>query len=1343
MRAIPPKPEGSRWTNDQWEAVVRRGENILVAAAAGSGKTAVLVERIIKRITDEADPVDVDRLLVATFTKAAAAEMRHRIREALEKELLANPESDHLRRQLALMNRAAITTLHSFCLDVIRRYHHLIHLDPGFRIAGDNEAAILRQETWDELLEECYADSPEDSPFWELAEWFGGEQSDAPLAALLQRLYDASRSHPFPDEWLTGMAARFAADSSGELGGGESANLWFASLIRDVRMELRGMAGLLQDALRIVRSPGGPAPYAETLEDELALLRHLQDAAAGGWRKLHEAFQSAGFGRLKACKGGDYDPELQEKVKELRDAAKEKLGRLKEELFQRTPEQYAEELRLAAPLMGELVRLVGRFADKYARAKADKGLVDFNDLEHYCLAVLLDRSASACGGKAGLVPSAAALSYREQFVEVLLDEYQDTNRVQEAIVELISRPAPGNRFMVGDVKQSIYRFRLAEPGLFLDKHKAYGKDGTGPGRRIDLARNFRSRRQVTAGVNFLFRQMMNEAVGEIEYDESAELVCGAAYPEPAESAGGAEAGPYAVELALIDRSANGEAGERDGEDSQWMDADGGDSAGEETDEPGAAAETGQADPAELETAQLEARYIAAQIRRMTGADGEPPFRVAERSGELRPATYRDFVVLLRATQSWAPVLIEELGRQGIPAYADISAGYFAATEVETVLSLLKVIDNPYQDIPLAAVLRSPLVGLAADDLARIRLKRKQGSFYDALVAYIAEQDGEREGQDQAASPALAEAAAASQAAAPAESGLSTYAKAKAFAAKLESWRRAARTGPLSELIWSVYRETGYYDYVGGLPGGAQRQANLRALYDRARQYEATSFRGLFRFLRFVERMRESGSDLGTARALGEQEDVVRIMSIHKSKGLEFPVVFVAGLGKLFNLRDLNGSFLIHKDLGFGPRFVDARLRVSYPTLPQLAIKRRLRLETLAEEMRVLYVALTRPKEKLFLIGTVAGLDKKIAHWARQLDSDEPRLPDHELAQARCYLDWIGPAVIRHRQGAALCQRLGLPHHTPGGLAADTSEWRVTVCDSVRLAEPAAAERREAAASLPDPEMLNALRCSLPLAAAACGQPAAEAVRAEIVRRLSWRYPYAEASALLSKTTVSELKRLNEQRTLRITSEGFEWDDAGSGTVPFATGAAVRSAFRKPAFLGKDKLSAGEKGTVYHAVMQHLPTGRALLAADIAEALEAMAERRLLTSEQCAAVDPDVIAAFFATPLGQRYASAKRVLREVPFSCGLKAKELYPELAGGVAEETVLIQGVIDCLFEDEAGLVLLDYKTDATRNQTAEQLRGKYRIQLELYRRAVERIWKRKLADAYVFFFDGPHIIRM
>lgn len=1366
-----PKPQGSIWTDDQWAAISERGSNLLVAAAAGSGKTAVLVERIIRRITDPKNPADVDRLLVATFTKAAADEMRQRIREALEQQLSEHRGDEHLARQIALINKAPISTLHAFCLEVVQTYFYKIPIDPVFRIANETEAELLQNESLEELFEDEYAKEGNES-FLRLIDCFGGKRSDEPVMQLVLRLYEFSRSHPWPDHWLKETAQRFR-DAS------ESSKGLFQGVLQEVQQELEGCVVLTEAALDLCRKPGGPAPYYEALQADLEMLRALLAACeSGDWDVIKQELDAFQFGRLKACRGDNYDPRLIEAAKELRNDVKGAVTGLKEEWFQRSADQYRAELLMLSPVVDVLIRLVQEFAARYAAKKQEKGLVDFNDLEHYCLAVLRDPASTP----ENLVPSEVALHYRERFVEVLLDEYQDTNRVQEMIVELISRET-GNRFMVGDVKQSIYRFRLAEPELFLAKYRSY-RTGEG-GRRIDLAMNFRSRREVVDAVNFLFRQIMYESAAEIDYDDKAELRYGAAYYEEAKlpaaeetaahaAAGGLAASPasgggmdeeeaakqaaaatdgegasgsqagipdHAVEVLIADRKELEDAGQDE------------DANGTEEDGTGMTLED---EISELEAVQAEARMIGMRIAELLGQTGKTPHLVYDKAAKsYRRPTYRDIVILLRATQHWAPVIIEELRMMGIPAYADLNTGYFQATEVQVMLSLLKVIDNPLQDIPLAGVLRSPIYRFTAEDLAWIRIHSPRTDFYEAVkrAAYgdeytaaagtaDAEDPVSVEDHGSAEIPASAEDADAAHArqddAARVSIDPALRARLRSFLEQLERWRTEARQGSLADLIWRIYRETGYYDLVGGLPGGAQRQANLRALYDRARTYESTSFRGLFRFLRFIERMQDSGADLGSARALGEQEDVVRIMSIHKSKGLEFPIVFVAGLAKSFNEQDLRQSFLLHKEWGLGPKFIDPERRISLPSLPWLVVRRRLKAEMLAEEMRILYVALTRAREKLILVAAFRDLEKEKSKWQRLAAGAEDTLTYRAVMEARCYADWIFPALLRHPE---VRDSLGIESGAVREVNQEPSRWLVHQVPVDTLLEAAAAApthtREELFELIKDP--LAAADGDVPSGGDAPHGGAEAAAGGQLLtHRFEWSYPHKEASSFLSKITVTEIKRLAEQQFLQ--EELF--DETGDIELLGRRAAGRIVLTDRPAFMGEaDQLTALERGTAYHTVMQHVPIGEPIDAAAIERLLQRLIDLDLLTPKQAEAVDPVQVATFFNSDLGLRMARAERLYREQPFSYRLPAGEVYREAEGEAAEEGILIQGVIDCLFVEPDGIVLVDYKTDRVAGIGPEQAAQRYDIQIGLYARAVADIWRKPVKETYLYFFDGPHLL--
>ncbi|WP_150266395.1 UvrD-helicase domain-containing protein [Paenibacillus tepidiphilus] len=1359
---IAPKPEGSLWSDDQWRAIAEGGDDILVAAAAGSGKTAVLVERIIRRIADPESGFSVERLLVATFTKAAAAEMRERIREALERKLEEDgaEENEHLRRQLAMLGRASITTLHSFCLDVIRRYYQMIPLDPGFRILNEHEAEMMRQELLEELLEEKYTElgeDGEDSVFVTFADWFSGERSDDAVHALIQRLHDFARSHPWPEQWLRDTAAAFALSDTEALG----RTSWVQSILEEARLTLDGAVSELLQGHELALQPGGPAPYAENLEADLEQVRALREAVeTRPWAELYDIFVEISFTKLKPCKKDATDPRLQEMVKELRERVKKSLLELQKSLFGRPAEAYLAELGEAAPLMAELAETVIEFGERYRKEKAGRALVDFSDLEHYCLQIL--RHEDSAPGQP--LPSDAALEYRSQFDEVLLDEYQDTNSVQEEIVRLISRESPGNRFMVGDMKQSIYRFRLAEPGLFLDKYNSFGTgkvaggDDSGHGNEIgsarggsggiviDLARNFRSRREVVDAVNMIFRQVMNRTVAEIGYDRRAELVYGAHFPGTAETA----ADPYFTpELLLIDRGAAGRSGDEEGD---------GDSPSPEN------------ETAESETAQLEARAIARRISQMTGRTGTAPLLIYDKALRLmRPVVYGDIVILLRSARLWTPLMLEELRLEGIPAAGDVNKGYFQATEVEIALSLLQVVDNPRQDIPLAGVLRSPVVSLSEEELALVRLCSR-GAFYDALLAAAGEGQ-EAGGADTApvqlsldifagppygaadAETAAAQTAAAAEAftdggySAPADAASritpELKKKLRYFLGQLEGWRTAARQGSLGTLIWRIYSESGYLEWLGGLPGGFQRQNNLKALYDRAIQFERdTSARGLFRFLQFISRVRENGGDLGVAGGSPEEAGGVRIMTIHKSKGLEFPVVFLAGMAKPFNREDLHSPFLMHKELGFGPRFVQRETRVTYPTLPYLAINRRSRLELLAEEMRVLYVGLTRPRDKMILVGTVRDLARTAAGWSSMQSREELLLEAPLLARGRSYLDWVGPALIRHPAAAILRKLAGEGGAVSGALHGDPANWSIAVWNAAELGPGAYA----AAGGAQDGEerqlAQEALRRARPVPF-----PGTSAA-GEIAERLEWSYSHSAASVIPAKTSVTELKgmlALQEQPSYDLLEERSAAGQPGARVEQLH--------LQRPKFMEKRGLTGAERGTAYHTLMQHVPLDSPVDLAVVEETLARLTRVAILSAEQAEAIDPAQAAAFYDSELGGRLLAASWKRREQPFSYMLPASEAYLGLefldesasAAAGADGGVLIQGIIDCLFRENGRLILLDYKTDAVLEHTGGLgvLKEKYRFQLELYVKALQDILGEPVEEIWLYFFDGGHAVRL
>jgi len=1255
---IPEKPADAIWTDDQWKAIQARGRDILVAAAAGSGKTAVLVERIIQRILDEENPLNVDELLVATFTNASAAEMRHRIGVALEKEIAAHPDSVHLRRQLNLLNHATISTLHSFCLEIVRKYYYLIDIDPGFRILDETEAVLLKDEAIENLLEEEYGKENNEA-FFNVVDMYTNDRSDIDLQNLILRLYEFSRANPNPDKWLHDLIANY------DIKEGQSVEdlPFIKPLLFDLELRLNEAKRFFEKGLELTKVPGGPYKRVENFQNDLLLIDSVIRAKNESFQALYNIFQNIKFTTLKSCKGDEFIPELVEESKNFRNQGKKIIQDLKEVLFSRKPETYLKDLREMKQPVETLIRLVKSFAEKFNELKKEKAVVDFSDLEHFALRILGQPDESGI-----LRPTEAALSYQKQFKEVYIDEYQDTNMVQETILQLVKKPTEinGNLFMVGDVKQSIYRFRLAEPNLFLHKYLSFTHNGINHGLRIDLAQNFRSRQEILDATNFLFKQIMGVQVGEIAYDEAAELKKGADYPQDE---------PYPVELTIVYQEDDEENQSKKNEN--------------ETEDHYTAADLFTEE--ELQQSEMESRYVAKKIRELIDS-GKQVYDAKKKMH--RPLQYRDIVVLLRSF-NWAPQFMEALKEYGIPAYAELAEGYFQASEVSIMLALLKVIDNPYQDIPFVSVLRSPIVGLQEEELSRIRIIDQKDSFYEAAKKFERIK-GKNEFEE------------------------SIIHKLSLFFSQLKKWRTQARQGSLSDLIWQLYRDTYFYDYVGGLPGGKQRQANLRALYDRARQYEATSFRGLFRFLRFIERMQERGDDLGVAKSLGEKEDVVRIMTIHSSKGLEFPVVFIASLAKKFNMNDLRKTYLFDKEYGFATEYINPEKQIVYPSLFQMALQRKKRLELVAEEMRVLYVAMTRAKEKLYLIASSKNKENLLAKWQKHLDETEWLLNDFDRMKSENYLDWIGPALIRHRDGEELRLHSSdrLYNETIQDIVNHPSQWKLHLIPSRQLTYT---ENEE---NVGDDLLTFVKKGEL--------VPVESAYKEQISYQLNWQYHYQAATVHRSKQSVSEIKRLKEIRD--------EYSDEQL-IRPFK-----KPITKRPKFMQEKKLTPAERGTAMHLVMQHIDLHKMPTIESLTNQIFYMQEKELLTEDEAKMIHLEEIVQFYHSDLGQRILEADWVKREVPFSFTVHPKEVYPDWSEG--DDPVFVQGIIDCLFKDKSGLVLVDYKTDQISDRFTNGydeakpfLLRRYQTQIDLYRRAVESILEIPVNDAYLYFFDGGHIL--
>ena len=1209
------------WTNEQQAAIDSRGQTLLLSAAAGSGKTAVLVERIIRRLLDKEYPIDITELLVVTFTKAAAAEMRDRIGTALMK-ALSETKDPRVERQLALLPSAQISTLHAFCQHVIRKYFYTIDLDPAFSIAGEEELNLLRRQVLEDVFLSYYEDDDKASILYPLADMFGSDRGDDILMDTVSRMYTYARSLAWPEHWLKEAARAYDVAPDAVID-----DMVWAGPIKDaVRRILEEDAHLYDGVLYHLRQREAFAPACDTFVAEQAALR--QAAQARSWNDLSRFVRAIDFPRLKSLrKLSDDDKAVWERCKKVRDdVKKDVIKTLQSVYFSATPEEWLDGMRAMKPVMDGLVTLTLDFAKAYGAAKKEKGWIDFSDLEHFCLQILLAPDASP----EHPVPSAAAEELRSQYEEVFIDEYQDTNGVQELITRLVS--GEDNRFMVGDIKQSIYRFRLADPTLFLEKYQSFSRDEKAVQHCIDLGRNFRSVPVVLDAVNAVFSRAMTAEAAGMDYGEREKLYAGRQAPDDERWIGGP------VEVDIVPTPSD------------------------EEDDDGSTA------------FEKECRFIAGRIGELL-ASGR---MAARKDGTLEPLSYRHIVVLLRSMAGKADVLIQALQEGGIPSYAEQSGGYFAAVEVQVMLALLRCIDNPEQDLAMAAVLRSPLVGLDETALAGVRLAG-DGTLWQNLPAFVASlPDGVDEKEDL-----------------------------QQFMAAFDSWRTYSRRHGVAELLQRLYDDTAYVDFVGAMPGGDVRQANLKALYDRARQYEEAGFRGLFRYLQLMDKMKEDGLDLAPAKVVSEKEDVVRIMSIHKSKGLEFPVVFVADMGKAFNRRDTQDQILFHNRLGIGLKQYDPEWRISYPTLIWSGIAAQLRWEGTAEEERILYVAMTRARDQLILTGHSSHIDRDWQRWTSHLNP----------AQAKSYFDWVMPAAL-----APFGAKADADYARPGAAWQD-AVWQV------RIAKAVPAGTVEEGAYDGEPR-LEALRR---------GDLTGTPVPSWLDEQLSWQYAYPQAVRTAAKFSVSEVKRRYQELHSDELQDEAALSVPAAAVIPPAPGEDDAFAALPPWLAGEEAaVSGAQRGTALHKALQYITPAADQTTATLRREIDAFVRQGLLSREEAKLVYVPVLAAFCQSDIGRRMAESPELHREYPFTVLLAGGDPLPETETG---EQILIQGVIDCLFREDDAWILVDYKSD--RLETADAFRRRYAVQLALYKRAVEQITHRPVEETYIYSLHLQQEIRL
>lgn len=1174
-------------TEQQHAAVFDRGGSLLVSAAAGSGKTKVLVERVFSYLTQER--ANVDDFLIITYTRAAAAELRARLASELAARVAETPEDRHLRRQMFRVYQADIKTVDGFCASLLREHIHLLEpvdgrcLTPDFRVLDEAEAQLLRERALERTMETFYQDIENgDEEAAQLAGTLGAGRDDRTLTALVLELHSKIQSHPYPEKWL-----RAAAESWRQLPSSLADSDYGRTVMEDTVRRALFWAGQLERAVAAMEDcePVYKANAAQFLA-AAAELRRYEQASQEGWDamgRVQPVLQRAG-----TVKNGEND-----EAKAAAKAVREKYKKAKGEMtapYLVTEREHLEDLQAAAPSMLALLRLTERFSQRYQAEKVRRNAMDFSDQEHYAVTLLCGQDDE---------PTDLARQVSQRYQEIMVDEYQDTNEVQDCIFRAISR-AGRNLFTVGDVKQSIYRFRLADPTIFMGKYRQFADAADaeeGQPRRMVLSRNFRSRGEVLEATNFVFSDIMSQEMGEMDYTDQEKLYFGAAYYTPA---AGRETELHVVSV---------------------------------EDTPDQA----------LDRTEAEARFTAWRIRQLL----DEKFPVQAGEGAMRPVRPEDIVILMRSPRSRMQTFTRALAREGIPCGSGESEDFFSAMEIAVTVSLLEIVDNPRQDVPLIGVLRSPLVGLSPNQLAAIRAVLPEGDYYDALC------------QDESNA-------------------------AREFLTLLNELRQAAREMPADDLLWYIYDRCHVMAIFGAMEDGAMRQARLTALYDYARQLVQSGKAGLFDFISHLRQLLENGDapTLGTAQAA----EGVQIMSIHRSKGLEFPVVILADLQRSFNRQDLNRPVLVHPELGLGTDRVDRERHIRYATISKEALALRLEREAKAEEMRILYVAMTRAREKLILIDCRKGMEKKLRDLTAMTGIP---VPPEAVADADSPGEWVLLSLLHTTQAAALHGMAGV---RPEVLTQAPDSWSIRLWHENGEASGTAVEDAEEA-----------------------GVPRdfTEPDRAA----LDFVYPHAAVTTVPTKITATQLK-------------GRELDQevaGGAGTV------RRPSEPEKPRFLQEiHGLSAAERGTAIHLVMQYLPMDTAAEEQSVAAQVQALEQRRLLTPAQAEAVDKRAIAAFLRSPLADRIRGAEQVWREYRFALLMPA-ERY---AGGAEGEEMLLQGVADCVFRKDGALTVVDFKTDRVTAEEAPARAEIYRGQLQAYSDALSRIMEMPVERRVLYFFQ-------
>lgn len=1115
--------------------------------------------------------------------------MREKILEAIYKKIEENPEDENLQKQVILLNKASISTIHSFCLDVIKNNFYEIDVSANTRIADDSEILLLQQEVIDDLFEEKYEE--EDSNFIKLIKTYTKYNQDEVLKDLILRVYSYIQASPFPEEWLEEQIGKLNIED----GTNFSDTVWGKIITENANQILEDSILKLQNIrTKMTRFPELDK-FTAKIGDDIDKYTYIQNNLSD-WDTAVEAINT-----LKNAiwtKDQKITNDLKDEAKDVRESTKDEFKKVKK-LMNCSSEEAVQDIKYMYPILKMLKDLILEFSQKFYQRKREKNIMDFSDMEHLALKILVKKDENG-----NVVKSEIAKKYENKFEEIAIDEYQDSNLVQEYILTSVSRG--NNIFMVGDVKQSIYKFRQARPKLFLDKYDSYKLEPVnGEDRKIQLFKNFRSRSNILDFTNLVFEDIMSRELGNIEYNQDEYLNLGANFEEIQNQ-------DYKTELEILDLSEEN--------DDIWK-----------TDE-----EETEEEQEKVEDVVLEARFVARKIKELI----DSKYQIIDKKTGRRDIQYKDIAILLRTSSGVANVYEKEISELEIPVYSDSSSQYLQSVEIETIMSLLRIINNPMQDIPLVTVMRSPIGNFTDNELIEIRMADRNSSFYEALLK-------------------------------------SDLEKAHRFLSLLKELREDEEYMTLDEWIWNIYTKTGYMNYVNLMPNGALRVSNLRMLFERAKQYEEASFKGLYNFINFIDKIKFNQEDLKAAKIIGENENVVRIMTIHKSKGLEFPVVILAGVGKQFNFRDLNGKILLDQDLGMGPQYIDSDRYIEFKTLAKKALAIKEKNEAISEEMRILYVALTRAKEKLIIVGRQKDVNKKMSEKQKLLEIystiDDNKINPYLLQKYKTYLDWL--ELIYLKEGVANTKHL----------------FTVNINKKEKTSVKIENEVEDISKKIIEESNKNN----------------DEQEKEKIKEILNWQYKHQSIEGIPTKTSVSKLKEEREQE-IQITQE--------------------------PKFINeeaKTKLTGAQKGTLIHLCLQKMKETEEYNLEKITELIEGLKDKEIITEIEAQNIDKEKLLEYTNSQLWTELKQAKEIHKEHPFYINIKASRIYNQI-NKEDDEDILVQGVIDLFFIDKDDkLILVDYKTDYVQHEN--ELVEKYKGQLDLYKEALEQSLDKKVDKMCIY----------